>query len=173
MLVLQKDLQGTILDIGGGGEGVIGRLYQAQVTAIDCSQQELDDAPDGFEKIQMDATALQFADGSFDNVTFFFSLMFMDGSEQEQALREAARVLRPGGWLAIWDCEIACAYPEPFCIDLDIQLIDANITTTYGIGKLGAQSRASISALCRAAGLTLLKSEQNEGSFYLVFTKER
>lgn len=50
MIPLNRILQGRILDIGGGGEGIIGRLYREQVIAIDCCQQELDDAPDGFEK---------------------------------------------------------------------------------------------------------------------------
>ena len=31
-LVLKKTLQGNILDIGGGGEGIMGRIYQAQPT---------------------------------------------------------------------------------------------------------------------------------------------
>ena len=33
-----------MLDIGGGGEGVIGRLYGRQVVAIDNRQEELDEA---------------------------------------------------------------------------------------------------------------------------------
>ena len=44
-IVLQKELQGKILDIGGGGEGIIGRLYGPQVIAIDYRQDELDEAP--------------------------------------------------------------------------------------------------------------------------------
>ena len=76
-LVLKKTLQGKILDIGGGGEGVIGRIYQAQVTAIDNRQEELDEAPDGFRKLLMDARALAFPDASFDHVTAFYALMYM------------------------------------------------------------------------------------------------
>lgn len=171
MLVLQKDLQGTILDIGGGGEGVVGRLYQNQVTAIDHCQQELDDAPDGFKKVVMDAAALEFDAASFDNVTFFFSLMFMDEDTQKKALREAARVLKPGGKLCIWDCDIASAYPEPFCIDLEIQLPAERLTTTYGIGKLDTQSCASIEKLCMHAGLAAVRTHIAEDHFQLVFTK--
>lgn len=34
---VKRELSGRILDIGGGGEGVIGRVYGPQVTAIDIS----------------------------------------------------------------------------------------------------------------------------------------
>ena len=37
------------LDLGGGGEGVIGRIYREWVVAIDTRQDELDEAPDGIE----------------------------------------------------------------------------------------------------------------------------
>ena len=75
-IILKKELAGRILDIGGGGEGVIGRLYREQVTAIDNRQEELDEVPSGFEKVLMDATDLDYADGSFDHVTCFFTLMY-------------------------------------------------------------------------------------------------
>ena len=35
VISLKKRLHGRILDVGGGGEGVIGRLYPRQVVAID------------------------------------------------------------------------------------------------------------------------------------------
>lgn len=87
---LRKEPEGSILDIGGGGEGVIGRLYQEQVTAIDNRQEELN---------------------------------------------EAVRVMKAGGKLCIWDCEIESAYPEPFLIDFHISLPGEQISTTYGVGK--------------------------------------
>lgn len=39
---LKKELKGDILDIGGGGEGIIGRLYTNQVISIDNRKEELD-----------------------------------------------------------------------------------------------------------------------------------
>ena len=73
-LTLEKELRGSILDIGGGGEGIIGRLYKSAVTAIDNVQEELDEAPDCCKKLLMDAAALDFDSESFDNVTFFIRL---------------------------------------------------------------------------------------------------
>lgn len=173
MLILNKELSGHILDIGGGGEGIIGRLYQSQVTAIDHRQEELDEAPSGFEKVLMDATDLQFPSASFKHVTFFFTLMFMDTDVQEKAIAEAARVLIPGGLLHIWDCDIESAYPEPFCISLEIQLPNEHISTTYGVGKLGTQNEDSISSLCTEAGLIPVTQQRGPDGFHMVWQKSR
>ena len=171
MITLKKELRGRILDIGGGGEGVIGRLYTRQVTAIDNRQEELDEAPDGFEKVLMDATRLQYEDEVFDNATFFFTLMFMDAEEQQQAIRETARVLKSGGEIHIWDCDIPSAYPEPFCVDVEVQLPAEHISTTYGVGKLGTQDMFSIIKTCEEAGLTLMTHTENRDGFHLVLRK--
>ena len=81
---LVREIEGSILDIGGGGEGIMGRLYGSQVTAIDNCQEELDEAPGGYEKMLMDGTALTFEDNRFCNVTFFYTLMYM-GKEERRA----------------------------------------------------------------------------------------
>ena len=69
---IDKEMTGEILDIGGGGEGIIGRVYGQQVTAIDNIQEELDEAPSSCKKMLMDASELEFSDETFDHVTFFF-----------------------------------------------------------------------------------------------------
>lgn len=171
MIELKKELNGKILDIGGGGEGIIGRLYREQVTAIDNRQEELDEAPEGFEKVLMDATDLQFADSSFDHVTFFFTLMFMRAEDQKQAITEAARVLKDGGYIHIWDCDIASAYPKPFCIDVEIQLPAEHISTTYGVGKLDTQDMLSIAKMCGDAGLMAIDHVKKRNHFHMVFRK--
>ena len=169
---LVQEIEGSILDIGGGGEGILGRLYCSQVTAIDNCQEELDEAPGGYDKMLMDGTALTFEDNRFCNVTFFYTLMYMQREEQRQALREAARVLRPGGRLYIWDAEILSAYPEPFCAELDISLPGEQIHTTYGVVKMDTQDRASIEEMCVAAGLLAVDTRAQAGHFYLHFRKK-
>ena len=129
-LQLQKELAGTILDLGGGGEGVIGRLYQSQVTAIDNRQEELDEAPQGFAKLCMDATGLSFGNASFDHATAFYFFMYLPANAHFTALQEAYRVLKKGGTLHIWDAEIEKA--DPFLVDLEIDVGGQSITTTYG-----------------------------------------
>lgn len=168
---LQKELTGSILDIGGGGEGVIGRIYGAQVIAIDNRQEELDEAPDGFEKRLMDAANLQFPDDHFDHVTSFFTLMFMDEATQRAAVCEAARVLKHGGQLHIWDADIPSAWPEPFCIDLVVDAAGQCIHTTYGVGKAGSQSAESLESFCLASGLIRQECAVQNDFFHLIFLK--
>ena len=172
MITLEKELNGRILDIGGGGDGIIGRLYTDQVVAIDIRQSELDEAPMGFEKILMDATDLKFNDNSIDHVTSFYTLMFMSSEDQKSAVSEAARVLKNGGELHIWDCEIRSAYPEPFCVDVTVQLPDECISTTYGVGKMDSQDEKSIVKMCLNSGLKLVAKNNSECGFYLCFRKE-
>src|SRR4051812_22495592 len=89
--------EGFILDIGGGGEGVIGRMKGSQVVAIDLYAWGMKKTPPGPLKLVMEATDLKFLDGSFGAVTSFFTLMYMQPEQQDKALREAFRVLKPGG----------------------------------------------------------------------------
>ncbi len=172
MVTITRSLNGSILDIGGGGEGIIGRVYDHQVTAIDNCQEELDEAPDGYEKLLMDACNLTFPAHAFDHVTFFYSLMFMNADTQFKAISEATRVLKPGGDLHIWDAEISSAYPEPFTVDLDIQLPTEKIHTTYGIiSDIKNQTASTIKEICMDFGLQSERTQMEDGQFYLVFRK--
>ena len=171
-IALSRELTGDILDLGGGGEGVIGRIYGDQVTAIDVSEEELDEAPAACVKIVMDATAMTFPDGSFDHATSFYTLMYMTAEQQRMALREAARVLRPGGMLHIWDAAFPAPYPEPFLAEMDIDAAGTPIRTTYGVIKLDGQSADSIADMAVDAGLVPAGREEREGHFILRFVRQ-
>jgi ubiquinone/menaquinone biosynthesis C-methylase UbiE len=98
---------GFILDIGGGGEGIIGLLKGQDVIALDLRKEELEEAPPGPLKIVMDARELQFLDGAFATATAFFSLMYLKSrDDQQKVLEEVFRVLQPGGQFLVWDVSV-------------------------------------------------------------------
>ena len=102
------DYEGYILDIGGGGEGVIGQLKGKDVIAVDIKKEELEEAVDGPLKIVMDARDLQFLDESFSTVTAFFTLMYIRQREDQlKILEEAWRVLKPNGTLHLWEVDLS------------------------------------------------------------------
>lgn len=53
--------------------------------------------------MEMDSTALEFADASYDRVVLFFLLHEMPKDVRERTVREAMRVLKPGGTILIVD----------------------------------------------------------------------
>lgn len=169
---ISKTLRGSILDIGGGGEGIIGQVYQGQVTAIDNRQDELDEAPTGFKKVLMDASQMTFDNESFDNVTAFYSLMYMEKTIQVDAIMEAARVLRTNGELHIWDAEIESAYPNPYVTDLDIDANGKHVHTSYGIIKDDAKQNAEFFVdICKKAKLHILECKKTDKHFYIRLEK--
>lgn len=169
---IKENLHGSILDIGGGGEGVIGQIYGDNVIAIDNQQEELDEAPDCCQKRLMDATNLLFPDESFDHITFFYTLMYMTEEIQITAICEAARVLKINGTMNIWGCDIRNAYPEPFLVDLDIRSGNNTIHTSYGIVKKDKQSSVSITQALKRAGLNLFFLHEEDGHFHIQCIKE-
>lgn len=130
------EAEGWILDIGGGGEGVIGQLKGDRVVAIDPQPSELREAPDGPLKIVMNATALPFLDSTFGTVTSFFTLLFIrDRDEQRAVFAEVHRVLKPGGCFYVWDVRIprrADPARDIFALRLSVTLPDRVIETGYG-----------------------------------------
>lgn len=167
---LKKTITGSILDIGGGGEGIIGRVYPAQVTAIDIRREELEEAPGDFTRIQMDACRLGFKDESFDHVTAFYCLMYLEKPDHEQVIHEACRVLKPGGQLHIWDADILTA--DPFLAELDIDAGGLAVHTTYGIYKDdAAQDAIHFKRICTDAGFRPAVEQAADGHFYLRFHK--
>ncbi len=174
MISILKEFSGRILDIGGGGEGVIGRVYGPQVTAIDISAEELAQAPGGFEKLVMDARGLTFPDNSFDHVTAFYSFLFIPKPDHKQVISEIARVLRPGGALHVWDCEVRSAYPEPFTVELDVDAGGELLHTTYGIMEQDCvQTAEGLIALCEQENLRLTQKQRTDNGFFLQFRKVR
>lgn len=136
-LTIETEINGDrILDIGGGGEGVIGLCYGNRVIAIDPRKDELEESPDGPLKIVMDARKLSFLENSFDAVTSFFTLMYIDKDNHEQVFSEIYRVLKKDGEFVLWDAVIPKydgSVKDIFVIQLEIQTNTKKIKTGYGV----------------------------------------
>ena len=94
---------GLILDVGGGGEGIIGLLKGQDVVAIDMLKEELEETTNEALKVVMDARDLKFIDESFTLATVYFTFMYIPEEDFEDIFREIWRVLKPGGEILIWD----------------------------------------------------------------------
>jgi ubiquinone/menaquinone biosynthesis C-methylase UbiE len=167
-------LEGRVLDIGGGGEGFISRRVGGNVVAIDLRADELAETPDIGLKIIMDAADLKFLNGYFDNVTCFYSLMYMNALTTEKCITEAYRVLKPGGSFYIWDAVIPARLAgETFVTDLSVKLKpDTEITVGYGVGGAAEQTAGMIRGLCVDAGFTPVSEDAGEDAFRLEFIKK-
>ena len=163
------DATGYVLDIGGGGEGVIGRLKPSQVVAIDLYKRELEESPAGPLKIVMDATDLKFLDASFDTVTAFYSLMYMRAEIQKKVFAEAARVLKTGGRWLIWDAVIPAAVDSDTkgpVFYFEFKLPRETVRTGYGtFWPPQPMDVAWYQALASEAGLKVASAKEQPGAF--------
>ena len=108
---------GQVLDVAAGPGNVAVELVRRgaqHVTALDLSFNMLSEGArrghEGVSWVNGDALALPFDDGMFDAVTISFGLRNIP--DPEAALAEFARVLRPGGMLAV--CEFSDPTWRPF-----------------------------------------------------------
>jgi SAM-dependent methyltransferase len=169
------EASGHILDIGGGGEGVIGRLKGEQVVAIDPSRRELAEAPSGPLKIVMDATELQFLDSSFVTATSFFTLMYIKASNHERVLGEVFRVLKPGGRFLIWEVKLPPRLDKDKDIaafPLVVQLPGEEVETGYGVPwPRRQQDLGYYVALAAEVGFQVVDRREKGHTFFLELGK--
>jgi len=144
VIVNDFDSPGYILDIGGGGRGVIGELKGEKVIAIDPSKRELEQAPAGPLKIIMDATDLQFLDSTFGTATSFFTLMYIKGPDHEKVFCEVFRVLKSGGLFLIWDAII----PQRLDEDKDIAVFPLLVKLPHDMRCYGQRKNKIWPIMC-------------------------
>ena len=169
---------GFVLDIGGGGEGVIGRLKGQKCVAIDIRKGELEEAAQGPLKIVMDARDLKFLDNSFNVATAFFSMMYIRSMEDHQKIfKEIYRVVRPGGFFYLWEVDLAERLDtdkEFYVVNLRYKVNNEEFETGYGQRwpdePRGEQYYLS---LAREAGFHHLETERNGNTFTMAFQKDQ
>ena len=165
---------GRVLDIGGGGEGVIAQVGGSQVVAVDKLLSEIGEARDkalSAHWLAADATQLPCPDGSFTLATAFFSCMYMSSEVKAAVFKETYRVLQPGGELWIWDVLMSARTNGVFALRLQATLPNQKtVTTGYGV-RAKDQSAASLSSLLQQAGFKTEMSAQHKHWFLLKGTR--
>jgi SAM-dependent methyltransferase len=129
------ETDGLILDIGGGGEGIIGKLNGKQVIAVDTSERELLETQNEALKVVMDATDLRFLPESFDVCTSFFSLMYIPNDKHLRVFKEVHRVLKKDGKFLVWDVRIPEKHGDykAFLVRLKVGLPNEDTEAGYGV----------------------------------------
>jgi ubiquinone/menaquinone biosynthesis C-methylase UbiE len=168
-------LRGRILDIGGGGEGIIGQYKGRQVVAIDLRDSELREAPEGeYLKIIMDAKDLKFLDEYFDTATAFFSLMYVPPIDRKKIFGEVYRILKKEGEFAIWDLIIPEKYnnnKDFYGLQLKIDIGERVISTGYATRWNRVQSSELYSNLGESVGFEITENSIDDHIFYIKFLK--
>lgn len=168
---------GIVLDVGGGGEGIIGQILGERVVAIDPAKDELEEAPDGPLKIVMDARELKFLDKTFDAATSFFTFMYIDKQDHQDVFAEVHRVLRDDGEFVIWDVFMP---PHPggaqdiFLVPLEIHLGEKVVSTAYGVlWDKNGQSQDYYVALGENEGFEVIAQEDMGQTFLIRLRKSK
>ncbi len=164
-----------ILDVGGGGEGIIGNLMGAKVVAIDKNKRELMETNNEALKVVMDAKELKFVDDSFDAATVFFTLMYMPDKDLETVMSELWRVLKPGGELLIWDTIVKVPPEEKdkkyFLVTMNVHFPDdSEIEAGYGY-FLKDQTTETFLVPAQKVGFKVLEKKENDYTFFLQLQK--
>lgn len=156
------ELKGKILDIGAGGEGVIGQLCPDAI-GIDPDRRELEESPAKQMKIVMDGRNLGFLDETFDAVTIFFTMMYIHPDDHLKVFQEAYRVLKPKGELHLWYLKMGEPNEETYglILPLEIELPEGMIQTGYGAKWNRKQDDESFTELGKSAGFAVKKVELN------------
>jgi ubiquinone/menaquinone biosynthesis C-methylase UbiE len=167
------ETNGLILDVGGGGEGIIGMLNGNQVVAIDTNEGELIETCNEALKVVMDAADLKFLPKSFDVCTAFFSLMYIPKSIHQKVFEEVFRVLKDNGRFIIWDVKIpenAAGYKK-FIVHLKVKLPNEEVKTGYGV-RWHTQSLEYFREMAKLIGFKVSRESSKNRIFHLELQKQ-
>lgn len=168
--------KGRVLDIGGGGEGIIGQVLGERVVSIDPRRDELEEASEGPLKIIMDARELKFLNHTFEGVTSFFTLMYIEKQYHQKVFEEIYRVLKNDGEFTVWDVtipEYTGGIRDIFLVPLEIKLKHKNIRTTYGVlWKQAKQDMEYYIKLGEKIGFKVISKQEMNQIYCIKFKKK-
>lgn len=168
-IIIQEIPKGQVIDIGGGGEGVIAQAGGAGVFPIDKYISEIHEARGKAPNVSWmvaNATEMPCQSLSFDNATAFFSCMYMSNDIKEEVFSETWRVLKQGGEFWIWDAPMATK-KKVFAIRLRVDFREMpTINTVFGV-KTKDQNATSISKLLEKAKFTSEIITDRKGWFFI------
>jgi SAM-dependent methyltransferase len=174
----------TVLEMGAGYGRVVGRLTKraARVFGIDTSLESLAlarslaGATSGCRFLAMDASRLAFQDGRFNLVACVQNGICAFGADPERLLREALRVLLPGG-IALFSSYAAEFWPERLRwfeaqaaqglvgpIDHD-RTVEGTIVCGDGL-RLGTFDEAAFREVCAHIGVEPRITKVDESSLF-------
>jgi SAM-dependent methyltransferase len=166
---------GWILDVGGGGEGIIGLLKGKDVIAIDKRMDELEETSNDALKVVMDAKDLKFIDESFTIATLYFTLMYIPDSDFEDIFKELWRVLIPGGEVHIWDAILQIPPEEKgkerFVIFLKTNFPDGRENQTGYGGLMRVQHPELFLKPAQKVGFKVIDQKVSDFHFYVKLGK--
>lgn len=158
-----------VLDIGGGGEGLVSRIAGKRVCAIDYRISEIYEAqihnPQSHWFVA-DGRYLPFNERTFDLVTLWFSLGYMSTLNIKRVvLREAFRALKGNGKISILASKIDC-FEERFIFHALFTLPDGT-TSKIGYGVKGDQNQTieSTCAILKEIGFENIQTENHNWWF--------
>ncbi len=167
--------KGLILDIGGGGEGLVSRIEGSRVFAIDIQMDEIREArihnpPSNW--FVADGTTLPFRERVFDVATLWFSLGYMnEWSIKRSVLQEVHRVLKDDGLLLLKAMKIDCK-EEKIVFRVDYSLPDGTLSRTgYGVRGNQNQTLDTVGALLQEIGFSLSESQDYNHWFKIYCSK--
>ncbi|MFW9843502.1 MAG: class I SAM-dependent methyltransferase [Candidatus Thorarchaeota archaeon] len=164
-----------ILDLGGGGEGIIGMMKGRDVIAIDRRKDELEETSNDALKIVMDMNELNFLDGTFSTVTAFFTFMYIPEVNFEGILKEVWRVMKSGAELLVWEPIFKIPPDEKdkknAVIPLSIHFPDGRTNQTGYGGRLRDQDESTFLTPAIKIGFKVLEKKMEEFTYFVKLQK--